>query len=180
MGIEITETPFQDLFVLEPMLYHDNRGFFLESYNQIDLKQKGLIFNFIQDNHSLSKKKGTVRGIHYQSAPFEQTKLVRCIRGEIIDYAVDLRPDSTTYLKWFSINLSSTNHKQLLIPRGFGHAFVTLKENTEVLYKIDNAYSKVNEHSINYLDPIIDIQWPEDLNLTLSEKDLNAPFGHFK
>lgn len=180
MAIKIIGTHFSDLYVLEPILYRDNRGFFFESYNQLELKQQGLDFYFIQDNHSLSKKKGTIRGIHYQSAPFEQTKLVRCIRGEIIDFAVDLRPDSKTYLKWFSINLSSTNHKQLLIPRGFGHAFITLKDNTEVLYKVDNLYSKENEHSINYLDPIIDIEWPKDLTLTLSEKDLNAPFGHFK
>lgn len=180
MPVNVKKTPFQDLYILEPIIFRDNRGFFLESFVQQDLDQFGLNFNFIQDNHSLSIHKGTIRGIHFQNPPFEQTKLIRCIRGEIIDYAVDLRPKSKTFLNWFSVNLSEKNFKQLLIPKGFGHAFITLKKNTEVVYKVDNPYSKEHEQSINYLDPTIDIKWPTHLSYTLSEKDFNAPIGQFQ
>lgn len=176
MSYEIVSTVIKDVFILKPKVYDDNRGWFFESYNHSDLVNKGLNYNFIQDNHSLSFKKGTIRGIHYQLEPYAQTKLVRCISGEIIDYAIDLRPKSKTYLKWVSVVLSSINKHQLLIPKGFAHAFYTVQDNTEVLYKVDQIYKQSHEKSIHYLDSKINIDWPSNITLTLSEKDLSAPF----
>lgn len=161
--------------IIEPVIFQDNRGWFYESYNKRVFDALGLDMEFIQDNHSLSVPKHTVRGIHFQNDPAAQSKLVRCLRGRILDYAVDLRKGSDTYLKWVCVELSAENKKQLFIPRGFGHAFVTMEENCEVAYKVDNVYSKRDERTIRYDDPEIGIQWPEGMVPVMSEKDAGAP-----
>lgn len=165
-----------DVKIIEPRVFGDNRGWFFESYNKEKMAVLGLDMEFIQDNHSLSVPKYTVRGIHFQNNPYAQSKLVRCTRGRIMDYAIDLRNGSKTYLEWMAVELSAENKKQLFIPRGFGHVFVTLEEYCEVQYKVDNIYSKENERSIRYDDPSIGIQWPEGMVPILSEKDAKAPY----
>ena len=173
MNVQKTELP--GVLVIEPQVFGDNRGFFFESYTKSKFSEIGLDMEFIQDNHSLSVPKYTVRGIHFQKDPTAQGKLVRCIRGRILDYAIDLRKGSETYLKWVAVELSADNKRELFIPRGFGHVFVTLEENCEVNYKVDNVYSKENERSIRYDDPQIGLVWPEGMVPVLSEKDKNSP-----
>ncbi len=167
----------KDVIVLEPHVFLDHRGWFFESYNMEKMKKLGIDTEFIQDNHSLSIPKHTIRGIHFQNNPYAQSKLVRCTRGRIMDYAVDLRKGSGTYLKWVSVELSAENKKQIFIPKGFGHVFVTLEENCEVQYKVDNIYSKESERSIRYDDPEIGLRLPEGMIPVLSEKDADAPFA---
>lgn len=174
--MEVEYTAIPGAILLTPRVFGDNRGWFYESYNKREFSEAGLNMEFIQDNHSLSIPKYTLRGIHFQNDPAAQAKLVRCIRGRIWDVAVDLRKGSDTYLKWVGVELSASNKKMLFIPRGFGHAFVTLEENCEVNYKVDHIYSRPDERSIRYNDPQIGIQWPEDMSPVLSEKDANAPF----
>lgn len=173
--MEVESTSLPGVAVFLPQVFQDLRGWFYESYNKRVFKALGLDMEFIQDNHSLSVHKGTIRGIHFQNDPAAQSKLVRCLRGRILDYAVDLRRGSDTYLKWVCVELSAENKKQLFIPRGFGHAFVTMEENCEVAYKVDNVYSKRDERTIRYDDPEIGIQWPEGMAPILSEKDAGAP-----
>lgn len=170
------ETTFiADLVVLSPNVYEDTRGYFFESYNKVNLEQYGIKINFVQDNQSFSKK-GTLRGLHYQNPPFAQTKLVRVLQGEIIDVAVDLRKDSPTYGKHFSIALSAENKKQLLIPQGFAHGFSVISETAVVLYKCDQFYNKESEGGIRFDDPALGIDWGMDLNSAIvSEKDLILP-----
>ena len=144
----------------------------METYSKKKTPQ--ITCDFVQDNHSLSAQKGTLRGIHYQSPPMEQAKLVRCVAGGIMDFAVDLRPDSDTYMQWVSILLSSYNKTQVFIPHGFGHAFVTLSDNTEVVYKTDKYYSPEHDCAILWSDPTIGIDWGIKKPI-LSEKDKNAP-----
>lgn len=167
-------TYIKDLFIVEPKLNSDERGWFSETYNKSRFLELGLNIEFIQDNHSSSRKKGTLRGLHLQTDPNAQTKLVRCTKGSILDVAIDLRKSSGTYLKVFTIVLSEDNKKQLLIPKGFAHGFITLEENVEVQYKVDQYYSKENDRSIRYNDPLFNIDWGTD-EIILSEKDKNAP-----
>lgn len=167
------ETGIKDLYVLETYLLGDNRGWFVETYNKSKLESLGIDIDFIQDNHSLSIKKGTLRGLHLQTLPKAQTKLVRCTKGSILDVAVDLRKDSPTYLKFFSIKLTSENKKQLLIPKGFAHGFITLEDNVEVQYKVDEYYSKEHDRSIRFDDPLFNIDWIID-EIIISEKDKYA------
>ncbi len=173
--MEVINTQLPGVAVFLPQVFQDLRGWFYESYNKRAFKALGLDMEFIQDNHSLSVHKNTIRGIHFQNDPAAQSKLVRCLRGRILDYAVDLRRGSDTYLKWVCVELSAENKKQLFIPRGFGHAFVTMEENCEVAYKVDNVYSKRDERTIRYDDPEIGIQWPEGMTPVMSEKDAGAP-----
>jgi len=172
--MDIIETPLLDLFVIKPKVYDDNRGYFFESYSQIKMPIHFQNIIFIQDNQSLSLQKGTLRGIHFQNNPKAQTKLVRCIQGSIWDVAVDLRVDSPTYLKWFGVELTSNNYLQLLVPKGFGHAFITLTDDTIVAYKVDEYYSKDLDRSIRFNDETLNIYW-KGLTPILSEKDLKAP-----
>jgi dTDP-4-dehydrorhamnose 3,5-epimerase len=172
--MDILETPLKDLFILKPKVFIDNRGYFFESYSQIKMPKNFQSISFIQDNQSLSLQKGTLRGIHFQNLPRAQTKLVRCIQGSIWDVAVDLRFGSPTYLKWFGVELTSENYLQLLVPKGFGHGFITLAENTIVSYKVDQYYSKEQDRSIRFDDNNLKIDW-KVLTPILSEKDLNAP-----
>lgn len=173
--MKFIKTEIKDLLVVEPNVFGDNRGWFSESYNQQVFKDNGIDITFVQDNHSFSAQKGVLRGIHFQNQPYPQTKLVRCTKGRIWDVAVDLRKSSPTYLKWFGIELTAENHKMLLVPQGFGHGFVTLEENCEVQYKVDNVYDKASDRSIKYNDPQINIDWPIK-DVILSEKDIKAPY----
>lgn len=172
--MKVFETEIKDLFILEPVVHGDHRGWFYESYSASALKEKGMDMAFVQDNHSMSAVKGTLRGLHFQINPKAQTKLVRCTRGAILDVAVDLRAGSPTYLKWKAVELSEENKRQLLIPKGFAHGFLTLTDNVEVQYKVDEFYSPECDRSIRYDDPSIGIVWGE-VSPVLSEKDRRAP-----
>ena len=156
-------------------LHGDSRGWFAESYNKERITKAGIGMEFVQDNHSYSARKGTLRGVHFQKGPKAQSKLVRCTRGAILDVAVDLRKGSATYKKWWSYELSAENRQQLFIPKGFGHGFVTLEDDTEVQYKVDEYYSKEHDRSIRYDDPELAIEW-QVKDPVLSDKDLVAPF----
>jgi dTDP-4-dehydrorhamnose reductase/dTDP-4-dehydrorhamnose 3,5-epimerase len=173
--MKVTETGFKGLKVIETDLYGDHRGWFTESYTKKKFDDNGIQIDFIQDNHSFSSQKGTLRGIHFQTNPKSQTKMIRCIKGAIIDTAVDLRKGSDTYKQWFSIELSAENKKQLLIPKGFGHAYLTICDDVEVQYKVDEYYVQENDRSIRFDDPEIGVEW-RIKNPILSKKDLHAPF----
>ena len=170
------ETPIPDLLIFEPKVWGDDRGYFYESYNENTFREAGITTNFVQDNQARSAF-GVLRGLHYQVEPFEQAKLVRVIEGECLDVVVDIRKNSPTYGKWFSIVLSAENKKQLFVPRGFAHGYVVLSERAEFFYKCDNFYSKDHEGAIIFNDPNLKIDWGIDLdNVILSEKDKTNPF----
>ena len=169
--IKVNKTSIEGLLTIEPMIHVDSRGYFMETYNANDMKDAGIDIIFVQDNQSCSTK-GVLRGLHYQ-IEYPQTKLVRVIRGTVYDVAVDLRKNSKTYGKYHGEILSEDNKKQFLIPRGFGHAFLTLTDDVEFLYKTDNFYDKASEDSIIWNDPLLNIDWPVQ-NPTLSQKDLAA------
>lgn len=171
--MKFIKTEIIDLLVIQPDIFGDQRGWFSESYNLEVFKKNGINTVFIQDNHSFSAQKGVLRGLHFQNNPNAQTKLVRCTKGRIWDVAVDLRKSSSTYLKWFGIELSAENHLMLFVPRGFAHGFITLEDNCEVQYKVDSIYDKSSDRSIKYNDPQFGINWP-DLEIFLSDKDMNA------
>jgi len=158
----------------------DERGFFMRSYDVELFKKEGLNFNWVQENHSRSEKKNIIRGLHFQLPPFAETKLVRCIQGAILDVFVDLRKDSSTFGQWDSIELSAENKKMVLIPRGFAHGFCTLTDISEVVYKVDNYYSKESERGLIWNDPDLKINWPTK-NPILSIKDqTNMKFSEYK
>jgi dTDP-4-dehydrorhamnose 3,5-epimerase len=173
--MKLINTKFKEVFVIEPDVHIDHRGFFMESYSFNKLKEFGLNVNFVQDNHSLSLEKGVLRGIHYQLNPKAQTKLVRVVSGSILDVVVDIRKKSNTFGNWFSIELSALNKKQLIVPKGFAHGFCTLESNTEVLYKVDEYYSPEYDRGIRWNDPELAIDWQINKPI-LSEKDANLPF----
>ena len=173
--MKVIGTDFQGLLVIEPEVFRDERGWFTESYVKSKMTESGIDFDFVQDNHSYSARRGTLRGIHFQINPRAQTKLIRCTRGAIMDTVVDLRKGSDTYLKWFSIELSADNKKQLLIPKGFGHAFLTLTDDVEVQYKVDDFYSSIHDRSVRFDDPELGIEWGIDEPI-LSPKDRDAPY----
>jgi dTDP-4-dehydrorhamnose 3,5-epimerase len=173
--MKVTQTEIDDLYVLEPDLFGDHRGFFMESWSKKKMEESGLIYDFVQDNHSSSTVKGTLRGIHFQIGEMCQAKLVRCTRGAVLDVAVDLRKASPTYKKWVSVILSEENKKQFLLPRGFGHGFLTLTDHVEFLYKADNYYSPAHDGGIRWNDPELNIDWGIN-NPILSNKDQNSPF----
>lgn len=169
------ETYIKDLLVLFPSVFEDSRGYFFEAYNQDKFEQNGITYQFIQDNQSYSKR-GVIRGLHLQMNPYAQAKLVRVLQGEILDVAVDLRKNSSTYGQYFSVILSSENKKQLMVPHGFAHGFSVLSETASVLYKVDQVYHKESERGIRYDDPALGIDWklsPEEI--IVSEKDLVLP-----
>ena len=170
----IEQTPLKDLVVLTPQVFGDHRGWFCETYSKTKLAEAGIDIDFVQDNQSYSATKGTLRGLHFQTNPKAQTKLIRCTRGKIIDTVVDLRKSSPTYKQWYSIELTPENAKQLLIPKGFAHGFLTLTEDVEVQYKVDEFYSPECDRSIRFDDPEIEVEWGIE-NPILSEKDLKAP-----
>lgn len=175
--MKIEQTKLKDVVILTPKVFGDERGFFMESWSIKAMENHGLNYNFVQDNHSSSTKKYTLRGIHFQKGIHSQAKLVRCTKGSVLDVAVDLRPESPQYKNWVAVELSAENKKQLLVPRGFGHGFITLTDEVEFLYKADNPYMPQEECSILWNDPELNIDWTiKDSNLiTLSEKDGKAP-----
>lgn len=169
------DTFLEGVKVIEPQFFGDHRGWFMETYNFGVLKEFGIEHNFVQDNHSYSGEMNTLRGLHYQLAPKAQTKLVRCTKGAIFDVAVDIRKNSPTFGDWYGVELSAENKKQLLIPKGFAHGFLTLTDDVEVQYKVDEIYSPAHDCSIAWNDPSINIQWPTQRMPVLSEKDRGAP-----
>jgi dTDP-4-dehydrorhamnose 3,5-epimerase len=173
--MKILPTPLPDLWIIEPTVYKDNRGFFYESYNAQKLAESGIDYNFVQDNHSKSSY-GVLRGLHYQNNPAAQTKLVRVTEGKVLDVVVDIRRGSPTFLQHFSLEISAENKLQLLIPKGFAHGFVVLSETCEFLYKCDSYYDKASEGGIAYNDPALGIDWiiPFE-DMILSEKDKQNP-----
>ncbi len=173
--MKITKTKLDGVVIIEPEVFGDNRGFFMESWNKKKMVEAGLDYDFVQDNHSKSTVKGTLRGIHFQKGNKAQAKLVRCVKGAVLDVAVDLRRNSPTFKQWVGVELSEENKKQLLIPRGFGHGFVTLTDDVEFLYKADNYYAPEADAGIRWNDPEIGVEWGIE-NPILSEKDKKNPF----
>ena len=173
--MQVNPTSFEGLFVLEPKVFGDERGYFFESYNAATLKKHNLDFNWIQDNQS-SSTYGVLRGLHFQKPPYAQTKLIRVLQGEILDVVVDMRHASPSFGKSYTILLSSDNQLQLLIPKGFAHGFSVLSERADVFYKCDSPYNKESESGILYNDPALAIDWqiPED-KMIVSAKDLVLP-----
>lgn len=172
--LKITELELPGVKVIEPTYFEDYRGYYCETYSSRTMAQYGIETVFVQDNHFLSLKRGTIRGIHFQNNPAAQSKLIRCTRGSLFDVAVDLRKNSTTYKKWVSIVLSAENRRQLYIPKGFGHACMSLVDYTEAQYKVDFFYTPALDRAIAWNDPDIKIDWG-DIMPTVSEKDRSAP-----
>jgi dTDP-4-dehydrorhamnose 3,5-epimerase len=173
--MKITETKLKDCFLIEPNVFQDNRGFFLESYSEKKFKELGITTIFRQDNHSMSLKKEVLRGLHFQLPPHTQTKLVRVTQGSVFDVAVDLRKNSPTFGKWAGFTLTADNFHMLYIPQGFAHGFCTLEDNTEFMYKNDNFYTPDFEGAIRWDDPQLNIDWPVK-NPVFSDKDAKAPY----
>lgn len=173
--MKIENTKLAGVVIITPDVFGDKRGFFMESWSQKKMEEVGLFYNFVQDNHSLSTVKGTLRGIHFQKGDKAQAKLVRCVRGAVLDVAVDLRHNSPTHKQWEAVVLSAENKKQLLIPRGFGHGFVTLTDEVEFLYKADNYYAPEADGGIRWNDPDIGVEWGIEKPI-LSAKDEKNPF----
>lgn len=172
--MEIFATDLKEVKLIKPQVFGDNRGWFTETYNLKKFNDLVIDIEFVQDNHSFSKEAGVLRGLHFQNPPFAQAKLVRCTKGRIFDVAVDIRKNSPTYLNWVGVELSDENKEQLFIPRGFAHGFITLTEDVEVQYKVDNFYSKEHDRSIRWNDESIAVDWPKVGEVILSEKDQNA------
>ncbi len=175
MPFEFEKAPLEGVIVVKPVVFRDERGFFMETFKRSVFEAFGVDVDFVQDNHSRSVK-GVLRGIHYQLEPRSQGKLVRCVRGAIFDVAVDLRRGSPTFGRWFGLVLSEENAWMLWVPKGFGHAFLTLTDVAEVIYKVSGSeYSPEHERGIVWNDPDIAIRWPLDGEPVLSPKDAEAP-----
>ena len=172
--MRITKTQLPGVIILEPHYFEDYRGYYADTYSARTLAEHGIDNVFVQDAHSLTLKEGTVRGMHFQNSPKPQAKIVRCTNGVIWDVAVDLRKDSPAFMQWMSVILSGENKKQLLVPRGFGHGFLTLSDNCEVLYKYDEFYEPKLYRAIAWDDPDIGIEWPIASPI-ISVKDAAAP-----
>lgn len=181
--MEFIETSLKDAYLIKPKVFRDERGFFLESYNKKTFAEHEITADFLQDNHSMSMKKGVLRGLHFQLPPMEQAKLVRVTRGAVYDVIVDLRKNSPAFGKWEGFELTDKNFQMLFIPRGFAHAYQTLEDNTEFIYKVDNYYAPESDSGIIWNDSDLAITWPIK-NPILSEKDIklqkfkefNSPF----
>ena len=172
--MKITKTALDGVVIIEPQVFEDARGYFFESWNKAKMEEAGLNYDFIQDNQSKSCY-GTIRGIHFQKGEFSQAKLVRVLQGTVLDVAVDLRKDSKTFGQHVAVELSAENNRQLMIPRGFGHGFVTLTDHVEFLYKADNYYAPEADGGIRWNDPELGIDWGVT-DPVLSEKDTKSPF----
>ena len=172
--MNIIKTAIPDVLIIEPKVFGDERGFFFESFNQKIFEDAvGRSVSFVQDNHSKSSK-GVLRGLHYQLPPYAQGKLVRCVLGEVFDVAVDIRKNSPTFGQWVGVNLSAENKRQLWIPEGFAHGFLTLSDTAEFLYKTTNYYAPQSEGSIIWNDPQLGIEWPLSSEPSLSNKDMQG------
>ncbi|WP_412552931.1 dTDP-4-dehydrorhamnose 3,5-epimerase [Shimia sp. MIT1388] len=174
--MKVEATKLDGVLLITPDRFGDSRGFFSESWNQRRMAEAGIDLDFVQDNHSLSSKVGTVRGLHYQTPPHAQAKLVRCGRGALLDVAVDIRAGSPTFGQWASAELTAENGSQLLVPEGFAHGFVTLQPDTEIIYKCTDYYAPDCDRAIAHDDPALGIDWGVDpTQRTLSDKDAAAP-----
>ena len=176
--MKVIDTEIKDVKIIEPDCFGDHRGWFMETYSTNKFKEIGIENEFVQDNHSMSQKKGTLRGLHFQNNPYAQAKLVRCTKGEVIDVAVDIRKESPTYKKWVSVKLTAENKRMFYIPRGFAHGFLCLSDDVEFQYKVDNLYSKECDRGIRYDDPSIHVDWGsllDGIEPILSKKDKNGP-----
>ena len=173
--MNIIKTPIDGLLIIEPRVFHDARGYFVETYNEQRYREAGVDATFVQDNQSCSTY-GVVRGLHFQKPPYTQAKLVSCTKGRVLDVAVDLRKESPTYGKWYAVELSEENHRQFYIPRGFAHGFSVLSEQAVFTYKCDNLYHPEAEGGLLLSDPDVAIDWlvPEDKRV-ISEKDTKHP-----
>lgn len=172
------ETKLPGVVIIEPDIHGDHRGYFIETYSTKNFHEMGIDTTFVQDNMSFTAKKGTLRGLHFQNNPMAQAKLVSCTKGTVIDVAVDIRKNSPTYKQWVAVELSEENKKMFFIPRGFAHGFLTLSDNVEFRYKVDNLYSKEHDRGIRYDDASIDVNWGGLLNgldPILSDKDKFGP-----
>lgn len=170
--MELIESFFDEqVKVVKPLVHADDRGFFQESFNQRNFQKVGISYSFVQDNHSFSKHKGTIRGLHFQTSPMAQAKLVRVVKGAALDVIVDIRPGSATFGKYHAIEISDQNHFQVMIPTGFAHGFCTLTDDTHFCYKVDQYYSPENNAGIIFNCPEINIAWPID-SPVLSAQDL--------
>ncbi|WP_430450480.1 dTDP-4-dehydrorhamnose 3,5-epimerase [Rhodophyticola sp.] len=174
--MQTDQTALPGVVLITPPRFGDHRGFFSESYSRAKLAQAGIDIDFVQDNHSLSSTVGTVRGLHFQAPPHAQDKLVRCGRGALFDVAVDIRRGSPTYGQWVGYELSFENGRQLLVPAGFAHGFMTLQPDTEIVYKCSDYYAPETEGALLWNDADIGIDWPlEDIDAVISDKDAAAP-----
>lgn len=169
------ETALPGVYIIEPQVFGDKRGYFMETYSARKFADMGIDTVFVQDNESYSAQKGILRGIHFQNAPWSQAKLVRVTRGAVMDVAVDLRRGSPTYKQWTATELSAENKRMLYIPRGFGHGFRTLTDDVEFCYKVDNFYNKECDRGIRFDDPEIGVDWGEVCRELLSDKDTRSP-----
>lgn len=170
--LKVTTTKLQDVKIIEPAVFGDKRGFFTETYSDRDFKEAGIDFDFIQDNQSLSAEAGVLRGLHFQRGKAAQTKLIRVVTGAVLDVIVDVRAGSPTYGEWEGYIISESNYRQLLVPRGFAHGFVTLTDNVNFLYKCDNYYNAEADGGITFMDKDLNINWPIDYDQAItSEKD---------
>lgn len=169
------ETNLPGVYILEPQVFGDSRGWFMETYSSSKFFDLGIDTLFVQDNQSFTAQKDVLRGLHFQNSPAAQCKIVRVFSGAVLDVAVDIRKGSPHYLKWTAVELSADNNRQLYIPRGFAHGFLTLTENVHFVYKVDSLYNKECDRSIRFDDPAIGVDWGIN-NPILSDKDKNAPF----
>jgi len=174
--MKFTKTSIEGLVIIDPTVFGDNRGYFLESYNEKEFKEVIGNVSFVQDNESKSSK-GVLRGLHFQKSPFAQAKLVRCIEGKVLDVVVDIRKNSKTYGQYFTTELSGENKKQVFIPRGFAHGFLVLSDSAIFAYKVDNTYAPEHDAGIRWNDPIVNIQWGlSESEVLVSDKDAQLPF----
>ncbi|MBT1145126.1 dTDP-4-dehydrorhamnose 3,5-epimerase [Lactiplantibacillus argentoratensis] len=170
--LKVITTKLQDVKIIEPAVFGDKRGFFTETYSDRDFKEADIDFDFIQDNQSLSAEAGVLRGLHFQRGKAAQTKLIRVVTGAVLDVIVDVRAGSPTYGEWEGYIISESNHRQLLVPRGFAHGFVTLTDNVNFLYKCDNYYNAEADGGITFMDKDLNINWPIDYDQAMtSDKD---------
>ena len=169
------ETKLKGAFVIEIEKREDERGFFARAWCKREFEDHGLNAQLVQANIAFSRKKGTLRGMHYQAPPYEEAKLIRCIKGGVFDVIIDIRPDSPQYKEWFGLQLTSDNYKMLYVPEGFAHGYQTLDDNTEVFYPASQFYSPESERGVRWDDPAFGIEWPETDNLVMSEKDKTWP-----
>ncbi len=172
--MKFTKTYISNLLIIDLDLIKDNRGWFSRSFCENEFKKIGFNERFVQHNHSFNKYKGTMRGMHFQLEPQNEAKMIRCISGKVFDVAVDLRKGSSTFLKWFGIELSEFNKKMIFIPRGFGHGFLTLEDKSELIYYHSESYNKDLDSGFSFLDPLVNIKWPNRIKI-ISEKDRNLP-----
>jgi|SRR5688572_33485687 len=175
MGIIFTETKLTGAFIVDPEKFEDERGFLARSFSAKELESRGLNPRIAECNISFSKKRYTVRGMHFQNPPFAQAKLVRCTKGSVYDVIVDLRPDSPTFKQWIGEELTAANRRMLYVPEGFAHGFQTLDDDTEVFYQISNFYNPGSEGGVRWDDPVFGIEWPATEGVTINERDRNYP-----